>query len=256
VDVKLARDTWLIYQRQMLLTVRSPMLIIFGLAQPVTYLVIFTPFLLPGLASLGATNYADAYRMYVPGLLVAMCLFGGLFAGFGLLAELRSGIIERCRVTQISRVALLLGRALRDVTTMLVQSVIITVAALPFGLSVPVMELVLAFVLLALIGLMTTAISYDLTLLIRSEQTLGQVLNVLTQPIALLAGVLIPLALAPAWIQNVALANPFSWATAGMRALFDGKVDDPTVWQSLIIVSGLAVLTVAWSARLFTRSVR
>jgi ABC-2 type transport system permease protein len=256
VDVKVARDAWLIYQRQMVLMVRSPMLIVFGLAQPITYLVIFTPFLLPGLASLGATDYADAYRVYVPGLLVAMCLFGGLFAGFSLLAELRSGIIERFRVTPISRVALLLGRAMRDVTAMLVQSVIITVAALPFGLSVPVGELLLAFVLLTLIGLMTTAISYDLTLLIRSEQTLGQVLNVLTQPIALLAGVLIPLALAPAWIQNVALWNPFSWATAGMRALFDGRMEDAAVWQGLIIVTTLAVLTVAWSARLFTRAVR
>jgi ABC-2 type transport system permease protein len=256
VDVKLARDAWLIYQRQMVLMARSPMLIVFGLAQPVTYLVIFTPFLLPGLTSMGATSYADAYRVYVPGLLVAMCLFGGLFAGFSLLAELRSGIIERFRVTQISRVALLLGRAMRDVTAMLVQSAIITIASLPFGLSVPMGELLLAFVLLALIGLMTTAISYNLTLLIRSEQTLGQVLNVLTQPLALLAGVLIPLALAPAWIQNVALWNPFSWATAGMRALFDGKVGDAAVWQSLVIVSGLAVLTVAWSARLFTRAVR
>lgn len=254
--MKLARETWLIFQRHVTLTVRSPVLIMFGLVQPITYLVIFTPFLLPGLASLGATSYADAYRVYVPGLLVAMCLFGGLFSGFGLLAELRSGIIERCRVTAVSRVALLLGRAASDVTTMLAQAVLITVLALPFGLRVPVTDLVLSYLLLALIGLMTTAISYDITLLIKNEQTLGQVLNTLSQPLALLAGVLIPLALAPAWIRNVALWNPFSWATNGMRSLFGGSITDPAVWQGLLIVSVLAVLTVLWSARLFTRAVR
>jgi ABC-2 type transport system permease protein len=254
--VKIARDTWLIFQRHLTLTVRSPVLIMFGLVQPITYLVIFTPFLLPGLASFGATTYADAYRVYVPGLLVAMCLFGGLFAGFGLLAELRSGVIERCRVTAVSRVALLLGRAGRDVVTMLAQALVITVIALPFGLRVPLADLVLAYVLLALIGLMTTAISYDITLLIKNEQTLGQVINTLSQPLALLAGVLIPLALAPAWIRTVALWNPFSWATNGMRSLFGGCIRDPAVWQGLLIVSVLAVVTVLWSARLFTRAVR
>jgi len=76
--MKLARDTWLIFQRQMTLTLRSPSWIFFGLAQPITYLLLFTPFLKPALASMGATSMADAYRIYVPGLLVVTCLFSML----------------------------------------------------------------------------------------------------------------------------------------------------------------------------------
>lgn len=255
--MKLARDTWLIFQRQLILSIHRPMFLLFSLVQPITYLVIFAPFLLPGLTALGGgQSYSSAYQAYVPGLLVATCLFGGLFAGFGLLADLRNGVIERCRVTPVSRVALLLGRALRDVVVMLIQAAIVTILALPFGLRVALVELVLAYVFLALIGLLTTAISYDMTLLIRDEQTLGQIINAVSQPLGLLAGVLIPLALAPAWIQSVAFWNPFAWATYGMRALFDGHLDDPAVWRGLAIVSVLAIVCVAWSARLFTRSVR
>ena len=58
---------------------------------------------------------AEAYRIFVPGLLVMLALFGVVFSGFGLIAELRAGVIERNRVTPVSRVALLLGRSLRDV---------------------------------------------------------------------------------------------------------------------------------------------
>ena len=42
-------------------------------------------------------------------------MFGTAFVGFGLIAELRYGVIERMRVTPMSRTAMLLGRSLRDV---------------------------------------------------------------------------------------------------------------------------------------------
>ncbi|GLI03416.1 ABC transporter permease [Phytohabitans aurantiacus] len=254
--MKLARDTWLVYQQQMRLMLRSRTWLLFGLAQPLTYLLLFAPMLKPALASMGANSYADAYRIYVPGLLVVMALYGGLFTGFGLLAEIRAGVIERARVTPVSRAALLLGRALRDVTSLLVQAIIVTVLAIPFGLSVGVLDVVLAFVLLALIALMTTAISYDATLLVRNEASLGPVINTVAQPVALLAGVLLPVALAPMWIQRVSDWNPFYWATNGMRALFAGDIGDPSVWRSMLIVAALAVATVLWSARLFARTVR
>ena len=72
----------------------------------------------------------------MPGLLVLLAIFGGLFQGFGLIAELRAGVIERSRVTPVSRLALLLGRSLRDVVSLLAQAVIITLLALAFGLRV------------------------------------------------------------------------------------------------------------------------
>ena len=78
------------------------------------YLLLFAPLLKPALA-LGVRSDAEAYRIFVPGLLVLLAIFGGLFQGFGLIAELRAGIIERSRVTPVSRLALLLGRSLRDV---------------------------------------------------------------------------------------------------------------------------------------------
>jgi ABC-2 type transport system permease protein len=251
--VKLARDTWLVFQRQMSLMLRSRTWLFFGLAQPITYLVLFAPMLKP---ALGADSYGDAYRVYVPGLLVVMCLYGGLFTGFGLLAELRAGIIERARVTPVSRSALLLGRALRDVASLLVQALIITAIAVPFGLSVQVLNLLLAYLLLCVIALMTTSLSYAVTLLVRKEGAVGPVMNTVAQPVALLAGVLLPIALAPAWIQEIAGWNPFYWVTNGMRSLFEGRAGDIEIWQGLIGVSVLAAIAIAWSTRLFQRTIR
>ncbi|WP_428961928.1 ABC transporter permease [Micromonospora fluostatini] len=251
--MKLARDTWLIFQRQILLLLRNPVWVFVGVFQPVMYLLLFAPLLK---AALNAPSQAAAYKIFVPGLLVLLAIFGGLFQGFGLIAELRAGVIERSRVTPISRFALLLGRSLRDVVSLIVQAVIITLLALAFDLRVFLGDLLLAYLLLALIALMTSAVSYGVALKVKSEDALAPLMNTIAQPLLLLSGILLPLALAPGWLQAVARWNPFSWAVDGTRALFAGNLGDDKVWQGLGITAVLAVAAVVWAARQFARSVR
>lgn len=254
--MKLLRDTWLVFQRQALLQIRQPVWIVVEIFQPVMYLLLFAPLLKPALSTLGVRSDAEAYQVFVPGLLVLLAIFGGLFQGFGLIAELRAGIIERSRVTPISRLALLLGRSLRDAMTLIVQAVLITLLALFFGLRTQVAYLLLGYLMLALIALMTSAISYGVALKVRSEDALAPLMNTVAQPVFLLSGILLPLALAPGWLQSVAKFNPFSWSVEGIRALFAGDLSNDRVWQGLLIVGLLAVLAVAWAGRSFARTVR
>jgi ABC-2 type transport system permease protein len=251
--MKLLRDTSLIFQRQLTLLLRNPVWIFVGVFQPVMYLLLFAPLLKPALQ---VQSNAQAYEIFVPGLLVLLAIFGGLFQGFGLIAELRAGVIERARVTPVSRLALLLGRSLRDMFALIFQAVIITLLALGFGLRVFIGNLLLAYLMLALISLMTSAVSYGVALLLKSEDALAPAMNTVAQPVLLLSGILLPLTYAPGWLQGIADWNPFSWAVDGTRALFRGDLGAPAVWQGLTIMATLAVLAVAWSARLFARSVR
>jgi ABC-2 type transport system permease protein len=41
-----------------------------------------------------------------------------------------------------------------------------------------------------------------------------------------------------------------------MRALFAGDVGAPAVWRAVVLMAGLTVVAVAWSARLFTQRIR
>ncbi|MFC6014948.1 ABC transporter permease [Plantactinospora solaniradicis] len=251
--MKFARDTWLIFQRQFMLLVRQPVWLFVGIFQPVMYLLLFAPLLKPALQ---ASSNAEAYRIFVPGLLVLLAIFGGLFQGFGLIAELRAGVIERSRVTPVSRLALLLGRSLRDVVSLIAQAIIITLLALAFGLSVFIGDLLLAYLLLALIALMTSALSYGIALVVKSEDALAPLMNTIAQPVLLLSGILLPLTFAPGWLQGIADWNPFSWAVDGARALFAGDLGNDAVWQGLSVMAVITALAVTWAAREFARSVR
>ncbi len=254
--MKLLHDIWLVFQRHLLLMSRTPLQIVLGIAQPVVYLILFAPLLKKALLSTHQTSLTAAYRVYVPGMLVALALGTGLYVGFSLLAEIASGVIERSRVTSISRSAMLLGRALRDVVTVVIQSILITILSLPFGLFVKVQYLLLGYVILALITMMTAAISYGIALKVRNPGTLGQVINNVAQPLMLLSGTLLPLTLAPLWLRDVALANPFNWAVTGLRAIFAGNPSDDHVWISIVILAALLGIALTWSTRLFARSVR
>jgi ABC-2 type transport system permease protein len=254
--VKAVHDTWLVFQRQMLLLFRLPVRIVFTFVYPVTYLLIFAPMLKGALSAQGVTSYTEAYRIYVPGLLAYTAMLGGLATGFILLAEIRSGVIERSRVLPVSRMSLILGRALREVISLLLQGVVITVLALPSGLTVGVPGLLLSYLLMALIALMTVSLSYAVTMRIQNARSLGPILGTAAQPIMLVSGMLLPLTLAPLWMVDIARVNPFYWATNGMRDLFAGNLGANSVWISFVIVLALTALTMNWSLRLFARSVR
>jgi ABC-2 type transport system permease protein len=250
--VKLARDTWLTLQYEAGLLLRSKVGVATSLLNPVAFLLFFTPFLE---SVLHARSYRAAFQIYVPLLLCETGLLGGLFAGFALLSAMRQGVIGRFQVTPLSRTGLLLGRELSFVATVGIQSVLITAVALIFGLRVRPANFVLALIVLAMMVLLGVSIAYALALAVPNESVLPTLMNGLAQPLSLLAGVLIPLSVAPLWIKDVALWNPFAWAAKGMGALFQDHIGASVVWEAGAILAGLALVAVVLSARLFRRAI-
>lgn len=250
--MKTARDAWLTFCYEAGLLVRNPVSIAITLLQPVTYLLLFTPFLK---SVMGVSTYSGAYQVYVPSLLTAMGVFSGLFAGFAMLAAIGQGVIGRLRATPLSRVGLMLGRQLVFVALTCFQGVVIIVIALAFGLRAAVGNVLLALVLLALMVLIGVSVSYILAIFIPTQNALVNLTNGITEPLALLAGVLIPLSVAPLWVRDVARWNPYAWGANGMRALFQGNAGDQVVWEAGAILAGLALVAVLASSRLFTREI-
>ena len=250
--MKLARDTWLTFQYEAGQLVHSPVAIAISLMQPITYLLLFTPFLK---SVMNAGSYGAAYAIYVPSLFAAMGIFSGLFAGFAMIAAIRQGVIARFRVTPLSRVGLLLGWELMFVALVSFQAVVVAVVALIFGLRVPPINVVLALALLAMMVLIGVSVSYVLATFVPNQTALVNLTNGVTEPLALLAGVLIPLSVAPLWVQDIARWNPFAWGANGMREIFQGHIGAPVVWEASIILAGVAAIAVVVSSRLFTRDI-
>jgi len=250
----LARDTWLVFQRYMWIFTRNPVWVGIGVVQPVFYLVLFAP-LLESIARSPGFPSGGAYNVFVPGLLIQLGLFGATGVGFGLIAELRGGVIERLRVTPVSRFALLLGRTMRDILIMVIQALLLILMALPFGLSIHPLSVVLMLALLALLGLMMTPVSYAVALWLGSEDSFAPLIFTVSLPLLLLSGVLLPMSFAPDWLRAIAAANPLAYAVDASRAIFNNHLTDPSIGVAVAIMAILAVIAVSFAARAFGRAV-
>jgi ABC-2 type transport system permease protein len=252
--MKVIRDTWLVFQRYLGLLIRNPAWVAIGVLQPVLYLLLFAP-LLKSIAAVRGFPPGGAYNVFIPGQLIMLGLFGASGVGFGLIAELRLGVIERFRVTPVSRLALLLGRAARDILNLLIQAMILILLSLPFGLSIHPVGVLIMLVLLALVALLFASLAYACAIWLKSEDSFAPLMFTATLPLLLLSGVLLPMTLAPAWLRDIALVNPLGYAVDAGRALFLDHVTDVSVVKGLAIMAVLALAAMVLAARSVGRAV-
>ncbi len=250
--MKFLADLRLLFIRSVTATLRNPVWLFIGIFQPVLYLVLFAP-LLGSLGGVPGFPRGGAFTVFTPGLLIMVALFGTAFTGFGLVEQIRSGVIERLLVTPASRLAMLLGFVLRDVAALLLQSAIVVLLALPLGLSVSLPGLLVTFGMMVLTGTLMASCSYALALLLKKEDSLASILNTVATPLLLLSGITLPLTLAPRFIRAIASVNPFAYEVSAARSLFLGNFGDPAILTGILFLAALAALAFLWAARSFRR---
>jgi len=250
--VSVVRETMLVFRQQLRLLGRQPAWFVIALVQPLLYLSLFGPLLAPLTRAPGFPP-GSAWQVFVPGLLVQLAMFGSLFVGFGLIAEMRSGVVERMRVTPASRFALLVGRVMRDCLALMGQAVLLILVATAFGFRAPLPGVVVLLALVAMLGVALSSFSYAAALKLRSEDALAQLLNTLAVPTLLLSGILLPMSLAPGWLRMLSRVNPLSHVVDGARAAVHGDASVAKVVVGLAAATALAAAGIATGTRTFHR---
>lgn len=249
------REIWLVFRRDLIVSLRNPAWIFIGIMQPVLYLVLFGPLLERIVANTPGFPPGNAWAILTPALILQIALFG-MFAGFGILAELRTGALERIRVTPLHRIALLLGKVMNYTVQLLFQALIILVLALvAFDLSAPFWGVVLSLIIVVLMGISLASAGYAAALLLKSEEAFIPLLNTILLPVLLLSGILIPITagLAPGWLLTISRINPIRHIVDADRAAFRGDYSMDALLTGSIVAAAMAVLAVWWGARIFQR---
>ncbi len=235
----------MIGKNELLIQIRNPLWLFFGLFQPIVYLVLFSPFL-GGIANAPGFPGGNAIQFFAPGLLMMNVLFGASFAGFGLIDQLRTGFIERIRVTPVNRLAIVLGLVIRTPIVMVVQSIILLIAALFFGLSINFPGLLILLILMIIMGITMASLSFTIALIVKEEGALAAITNFFTLPLFLLAGVMLPISFAPKILQTLSKIDPFSYAVDASRALMNGDLGNQAVPLAILIFIILGAVALNW----------
>jgi ABC-2 type transport system permease protein len=245
------RDTYLIMINELRITIRGPFWILHGLFQPVIYLLLFGP-LLNGVTEARGFPSANAIQFFAPGLLIMNALFSAGFAGFSLQDKVDCGFLERLRVTPVNRIALALGLILVSSIELLIQSTVLVLASLFFGLVFDPAGVALLVVLILLIGVTMASVSFSLALVTREGGALAGVTNTFILPLMILSGVMLPISFGPPIIQTLARFDPFFYAVDAARALIEGGLANGEVLAAFAVFAALSALCLA----VFIRAMR
>lgn len=158
-------------------------------------------------------------------------------------------------MTPISRVALVLGLVLVSTTEVILQSVLLVVVSLFFGLTVTVAGIALLLVLLILVAIAMASASFSLALIVKDEGILAGVTNFFQLPLLLLSGVLLPIAFAPALIRGLSALDPFRYAADAARDLIVGGSDGASVTTAFPLFVMLAAMALGWFVRMIREAV-
>jgi ABC-2 type transport system permease protein len=219
--------------------------------QPLVFLAFFGP-LLAGMPAVGG---GSPWQWFVPGNLVMIALFGTSMTGSNLLYEMQTGAHERLLVTPLSRSALLIGRALKEMAPLVVQAMVIVAVVLPFGFRLYPLGAAAGLLLLGVFGVGLGALSYALALAVRKQEwAFWMVQQTLLFPLLILSGMLLPLDNGPPWMRVASRLNPLTYIVEAERALFAGDFAQPSVTIGAFAALAVAALGLFVGTRAMRRS--
>lgn len=202
---------------------------------------------------LGTTSYL---AFMTPGIILMTVLFGGVFSGLSIVWDRRIGYLEKLLAAPISRAAIPLGKMVAAAIQGGFQGLLILLIALGLGVR---FSTGLAGVLFALLVAMTFSLilsGFSLTLAsrIKSQETLMALVNFFTMPLMFTSNALFPREAMPAWLSAIAQINPVTHAVTPIRQVLLFGWDWSSMWVSLVVIGGLALLMAFLAGQSFLRA--
>jgi len=158
------------------------------------------------------------------------------------------------RVTPVSRLALLLGRVLRDATVFVFQAVLLVLAAVVMGLRAPLAGILIGFAFVALLTVSLASLSYAVAMKVRTPGEFGPLINAVSMPSMLLSGLMLPMTLAPGWLDVLSHFMPFRYLVDAVREAYVGSYTTTPMLYGVLVAVGLVALSVTVGTRVFRTS--
>ncbi|MEV8309380.1 ABC transporter permease [Streptomyces flavidovirens] len=244
-------DSLVIAKRNLIRMARIPEMVIFGLIQPVMFVVLFS-YVFGGSMSIGGSLDPERYREFLmAGIFAQTVTFATAGAGAGIADDMHKGLVDRFRSLPMARGAVLTGRTLADLVQTALTVVVLAVVGLLVGWRVHegIFKALGAFALLLFLGYAFSWIGALIGLSVRTPEAATSGGLIWLFPVTFVSNAFVDPTMMASWIRPVAEWNPFSATVQACRELFGnpGVVQSDAwpmqhpvlaslLWSALIIV--------------------
>lgn len=230
-------------------TVRNPITIFNSILLPVVMLLMFT-FVIGGAFDIPG-NYID---YITPGMIILTISYGLSATALGVNADMTKGIINRFKVMDISRSAVLTAHVASSMFRSLIGvAALIGVAFLVgFRPSANIVEWLGVIGLLVLVAFATSWITVALGLFAKSPESAGMV----TVPLLMLpffSSAIVPADTMIVGVRQFAEYQPFTPINEALRGLLSGDINTSSTVVAVAWCLGIALVGYLWSLSTFKK---
>lgn len=240
------RDSLVIAHRNLIRMGRIPEMLIFGLIQPIMFVVLFT-YVFGGSIQIGSSSTTQAYREFLmAGIFAQTVTFATAGAGAGIADDMHKGLIDRFRSLPMARGAVLTGRTIADLVQTALTLVVLAVVAVIVGWRTHENfgKVLAGFGLLLLLGYAFSWIGALIGLSVRTPEAATSGGLIWLFPLTFISNAFVDANQMPSFLRHIAEWNPFSATVQACRELFgnlppgfrtpDAWPMQHPVWASLI----------------------
>ncbi|MGI5530051.1 ABC transporter permease [Streptomyces syringium] len=233
--VQSGRDSLVVAKRNLIRMARIPEVVIFGLIQPIMFVVLFS-YVFGGSIAVGGSTDPSTYRQFLmAGIFAQTVTFATAGAGAGIADDMHKGLIDRFRSLPMARGAVLTGRTLADLVQTALTLVVLAIVAVIVGWRIHegILKALAGFALLLLLGYAFSWIGALIGLTVRTPEAATSGGLIWLFPLTFISNAFVPSDNMPTALRYIAEWNPFSATVQAARQLFGNLPDGypvPAAW--------------------------
>ncbi|MEV6777568.1 ABC transporter permease [Streptomyces syringium] len=233
--VQSGRDSLVVAKRNLIRMARIPEVVIFGVIQPIMFVVLFS-YVFGGSIAVGGSTDPSTYRQFLmAGIFAQTVTFATAGAGAGIADDMHKGLIDRFRSLPMARGAVLTGRTLADLVQTALTLVVLAIVAVIVGWRIHegVLKALAGFALLLLLGYAFSWIGALIGLTVRTPEAATSGGLIWLFPLTFISNAFVPSDNMPTALRYIAEWNPFSATVQAARQLFGNLPEGypvPAAW--------------------------
>ena len=235
--------------------VRARSRLVSSVARPLIWLF----FIGGGMSRIVTPAEGVTYTQYIfPGILGMTILFSSIFSSISIIWDKEFGFMREILVAPVSRVSIVLGKAMSGTAVSTLQAIII-LSLFPFlGIKLALVNFIGVILLCMLVSFCISAFGIVLATFYDSYESFTVIMNFIIMPMFFLSGALYPVKHLPVALRAASKLNPLTYGVDALKHLINPMVQGPmspdfTLAVDLAVLACLTLVFVVIASLVFER---
>jgi len=225
------------------------------LARPVLWLFVVGN----GMSALIRPQVGFSYLQFIfPGMIGMTILFSSIFSSISIVWDREFGFMKEMLVAPISRLSIVIGKAISGTAISVAQAVIILILIPFLGIRLTSLQVAEVVAVSILVAFCITSIGILIAARLTSFDGFNIIMNFLVMPMFFLSGAMYPVSSMPHALRQLTSINPLTYGIDAFKHVLLRNSTPPlgpefSFYTDLFIVSAMSVLMLTLAALSFRR---